>query len=103
MTLDDGSWVLVRASSNKPELVVVVESTRSQDDMRALFRGEVKPRYERDALAEDAFWGRVDLAVERANELVRRIRAGDVKHDPLGGACPTWCVRRNAGICRVTG
>ncbi len=26
VTLDDGSWVLVRASSNKPELVVVVES-----------------------------------------------------------------------------
>ena len=42
--LDDGSWVLVRASSNKPELVVVVESLRSEDDMRALFRNEVKPR-----------------------------------------------------------
>lgn len=44
VTLEDGSWVLVRASSNKPELVVVVESTRSDDDMRALFREEVKPR-----------------------------------------------------------
>ena len=42
--LEDGSWVLVRASSNKPELVVVVESMRSADDMRALFRDEVKPR-----------------------------------------------------------
>ena len=42
--LEDGSWVLVRASSNKPELVVVVESMRSEDDMRALFRDEVKPR-----------------------------------------------------------
>ncbi|CAN5393725.1 phosphomannomutase/phosphoglucomutase [soil metagenome] len=42
--LDDGSWVLVRASSNKPEMVVVVESMRSEDDMRALFREEVKPR-----------------------------------------------------------
>ena len=42
--LDDGSWVLVRASSNKPELVVVVESMRSEDDMRALFHEEVKPR-----------------------------------------------------------
>jgi phosphomannomutase/phosphoglucomutase len=42
--LDDGSWVLVRASSNKPEIVVVVESTQSADDMRALFRQEVKPR-----------------------------------------------------------
>ena len=23
--------------------------------------------------------------------LVERIRAGDVEHDPRGGACPTWC------------
>jgi phosphomannomutase/phosphoglucomutase len=47
VTLEDGSWLLVRASSNKPELVVVVESTRSEDDMRALFREEVKPRLAR--------------------------------------------------------
>jgi phosphomannomutase/phosphoglucomutase len=47
VTLEDGSWVLVRASSNKPELVVVVESARSEDDMRALFRDEVKPRLAR--------------------------------------------------------
>jgi phosphomannomutase/phosphoglucomutase len=44
VALEDGSWVLVRASSNKPEIVVVVESARSADDMRALFRDEVKPR-----------------------------------------------------------
>jgi len=44
VALEDGSWVLVRASSNKPEIVVVVESSQSQDDMRALFREEVKPR-----------------------------------------------------------
>jgi phosphomannomutase/phosphoglucomutase len=44
VTLEDGSWVLVRASSNKPELVVVVESMASEDDMRALFHNEVKPR-----------------------------------------------------------
>jgi phosphomannomutase/phosphoglucomutase len=44
VTLEDGSWVLVRASSNKPELVVVVESMESGDDMRALFHQEVKPR-----------------------------------------------------------
>jgi phosphomannomutase/phosphoglucomutase len=47
VTLEDGSWVLVRASSNKPELVVVVESTQSEADMRALFREEVKPRLAR--------------------------------------------------------
>jgi len=44
VTLEDGSWVLVRASSNKPELVVVVESMASETDMRALFRDEVRPR-----------------------------------------------------------
>jgi phosphomannomutase/phosphoglucomutase len=44
VTLEDGSWVLVRASSNKPELVTVVESMVSEDDMRALFHDEVKPR-----------------------------------------------------------
>lgn len=44
VTLEDGSFVLARASSNKPELVVVVESARSEDDMRALFHEEVKPR-----------------------------------------------------------
>ena len=42
--LEGGSWLLVRASSNKPELVVVVESLTSADDMRDLFRKEVKPR-----------------------------------------------------------
>ena len=47
VTLEDGSWVLVRASSNKPELVVVVESMSSEDDMRALFHQEVKPRLAR--------------------------------------------------------
>ena len=47
VALEDGSWVLVRASSNKPEIVVVVESARSEDDMRALFRQEVKPRLAR--------------------------------------------------------
>ena len=49
VALEDGSWVLVRASSNKPELAVVVESTRSEDDMRALFREEVKPRLAKKA------------------------------------------------------
>jgi phosphomannomutase/phosphoglucomutase len=49
VALEDGSWLLVRASSNKPEMVVVVESTRSGDDMRALFRDEVKPRLAKHA------------------------------------------------------
>jgi phosphomannomutase/phosphoglucomutase len=35
----DGTWGLVRASSNKPELVVVVESPVSEERMRAMFKG----------------------------------------------------------------
>ncbi len=36
---DDGTWGLVRASSNKPELVVVVESPVSEERMREMFKG----------------------------------------------------------------
>jgi phosphomannomutase/phosphoglucomutase len=36
-TLDDGAWGLVRASSNTPNLVVVVESPNHKDDVRAVF------------------------------------------------------------------
>ena len=38
VVLADGTWGLVRASSNKPELVVVVESPTSQANMRAIFK-----------------------------------------------------------------
>jgi phosphomannomutase/phosphoglucomutase len=37
VTLKDGTWGLVRASSNKPELVVVVESPVSEARMREMF------------------------------------------------------------------
>jgi phosphomannomutase/phosphoglucomutase len=37
VTVEDGAWGLVRASSNKPELTVVVESPRSEAGMRAMF------------------------------------------------------------------
>jgi len=37
ITAEDGTWGLVRASSNKPELVVVVESPTSEENMRAMF------------------------------------------------------------------
>ncbi|MFL5208863.1 MAG: phosphomannomutase/phosphoglucomutase, partial [Microvirga sp.] len=37
VTVEDGTWGLVRASSNKPELVVVVESPVSEARMRAMF------------------------------------------------------------------
>ncbi len=37
VVLADGTWGLVRASSNKPELVIVVESPTSEANMRAIF------------------------------------------------------------------
>src|SRR3954449_411505 len=37
VTVEDGSWGLVRASSNKPELAVVVESPASEQRMRDMF------------------------------------------------------------------
>ena len=37
IVLEDGTWGLVRASSNKPELVIVVESPTSEANMRAVF------------------------------------------------------------------
>jgi phosphomannomutase/phosphoglucomutase len=47
VTVEDGSWGLVRASSNKPELVVVVvvlvvvvESPVSEQRMRDIVRGD---------------------------------------------------------------
>jgi phosphomannomutase/phosphoglucomutase len=38
VTLEDGTWGLVRASSNKPELVIVVESPVSEENKIAIFR-----------------------------------------------------------------
>jgi phosphomannomutase/phosphoglucomutase len=38
VTVEDGTWGLVRASSNKPELVVVVESPASEARMHEMFK-----------------------------------------------------------------
>ena len=37
ITAEDGTWGLIRASSNKPELVVVVESPVSEENMKKMF------------------------------------------------------------------
>ena len=44
VVLEDGTWGLVRASSNKPSLVVVVESPASEANMRAIFN-EIDTRF----------------------------------------------------------
>jgi phosphomannomutase/phosphoglucomutase len=43
LTLEDGTWGLVRASSNTPNLVVVVESPASEDNKNGMFR-EIEAR-----------------------------------------------------------
>jgi len=36
--LENGSWGLIRASSNKPSLVVVIESFQSMDEVKVIFK-----------------------------------------------------------------
>jgi RecB family exonuclease len=68
--------------------------------LRATARADGVPGYaENDYLDEDAFWRQVELARERANGIVARLRAGDVRHDPKGGSCPDWCELWS--MCRV--
>jgi ATP-dependent helicase/nuclease subunit B len=40
---------------------------------------------------DDAFWAQVEAAKATATTLARRMQAGDVRHDPLHGECPSWC------------
>ena len=61
---EDGTWGLVRASSNKPELVVVVESPVSSERRREMFEAvDADPapqsrsrRLQPDVLNERAAW-----------------------------------------------
>jgi ATP-dependent helicase/DNAse subunit B len=53
-----------------------------------------------DYLGEDEFWAQTETARERAAEYAQRIRAGDVRHDPKGDGCPSWCDLWP--ICRVS-
>ncbi len=68
--------------------------------VRADARTDAVPRLKAaDYLDEQEFWGHVERAVERARTAVGRLRAGDVRHDPRSGACPSWCDRWS--MCRV--
>jgi RecB family exonuclease len=44
-----------------------------------------------DYRPEEEFWSQVEGARETARGLAERIRTGDVRHDPRGGECPSWC------------
>jgi ATP-dependent helicase/DNAse subunit B len=52
-----------------------------------------------DYLGEDDFWSKVEGAQQLAVGMVERIRAGDIRHDPKSGDCPTWCELWS--MCRV--
>jgi ATP-dependent helicase/DNAse subunit B len=52
-----------------------------------------------DYLDEGSFWTQIEMARERAGTYAKRIRAGDIRHDPKGDGCPSWCDLWP--ICRV--
>jgi ATP-dependent helicase/nuclease subunit B len=55
-------------------------------------KADVLAGYSRnDYLEEDDFWAQVETARTTGRELAGRIRSGDVRHDPKGGECPSWC------------
>ncbi len=64
-------------------------------------RGDVAPPglVRTDLVERDELWRIVDVAREQAVEIVGRIRAGDVRHDPRGGSCPWYCPWD--GVCRI--
>jgi hypothetical protein len=65
---------------------------RARGLLRADAREDAVPGYARnDYLDEDEFWAQVARAHETAGRLAERIRDGDVRHDPRGGECPSWC------------
>jgi ATP-dependent helicase/DNAse subunit B len=60
--------------------------------LRANARDDGVPGFVKsDYLDEEAFWAQVEGARETALGLAQRIRRGDVRHDPKGGECPSWC------------
>src|SRR5204863_169402 len=83
----------------------VYRALAGEGQARGLLREEARedglPGYSRnDYVDEDAFWGQIDRAQEHARDVVERIRAGGVRHDPKGGfPCPTWCDLWS--MCRV--
>jgi RecB family exonuclease len=52
-----------------------------------------------DYLDEDEFWSQVERARGLAVGIVDRVREGDIRHDPKGGSCPTWC--ELGPMCRI--
>jgi hypothetical protein len=74
---------------------------RARGLLRASAREDGVPGFAgNDYKDDEEFWAQIDRAVEHARTFVGRIRAGDVRHDPLGDAgCPPWCDLYS--MCRV--
>jgi ATP-dependent helicase/DNAse subunit B len=65
---------------------------RARGLLRADARDDALTGYVKtDYLDEAEFWRLVEGAQETAGRLAGRIRGGDVRHDPKGGDCPSWC------------
>jgi ATP-dependent helicase/DNAse subunit B len=78
-----------------------LSGARAARGMLRAEHAEDLPGFKRnDYLDDDAFWTQVDTARDRARAYAERIRSGDVRHDPKGGDCPSWCDLWT--MCRVT-
>ena len=96
----DGAWIstihgfCARLLKAYPFAAGLDPRFRELDEAQAaVLRGEAFDA----ALAE--FWRLVESAQETAARLAGRIREGDVRHDPKGGDCPSWCDLWS--MCRV--
>jgi ATP-dependent helicase/nuclease subunit B len=68
--------------------------------LRADYADDLPGLQKKDYLDEETFWAQVETARDRARGYAARIRGGDVRHDPKGGECPSWCDLWT--MCRVT-
>jgi ATP-dependent helicase/DNAse subunit B len=59
--------------------------------LRREFADELTGFKRNDYLDDTEFWAQVETARERARTYAQRIGRGDVRHDPRGGECPSWC------------
>ena len=68
--------------------------------LRAEARDDGVPGFTKnDYLDEGEFWSQVERSRELAVGIADRVRSGDIRHDPKGGDCPTWCELWT--MCRV--
>jgi ATP-dependent helicase/nuclease subunit B len=82
---------LYRALAGERETRGLLRESAREDGVPGLQKNDYKD--------EDEFWAQIERAAETARGVARRIRAGDVTHDPRWGECPSWC--EVYPMCRV--